>query len=227
MWKLEINTINNVSEYLDVIRKRGFVCCYRGQTQDWPLIPSLGRLKDRNFLDGLLEIEEEIVEKFTQYSYPYLENKSMSYFEYLIQAQHHGLPTRLLDFTSNPLIALYFAIEENISNTDGVVWGIDEFEQTKTPSINENKIIFYAPTHINNRIINQNSIFAVFPIKRNTEEIAPLETYNLRIFQKIIIPSNVKESIKNELNFLGINKMSIYPGIEGIVQKIKEELILK
>ncbi|QKF78601.1 hypothetical protein [Arcobacter defluvii] len=105
--------------------------------------------------------------------------------------------------------------------------GIDEIEQTKIPSINENEIVFYAPTHINNRIINQNSIFAVFPIKKNTEEIAPLKTYNLRIFQKIIIPSNIKESIKDELNFLGINKMSIYLGIEGIVEKIKEELILK
>jgi len=227
MWKLEINTINNVSEYLDVIRKRGFVCCYRGQTQDWPLIPSLGRLKNRKFLDGLLEIEEEIVEKFTQYSYPYLENKSISYFECLIQTQHYGLPTRLLDFTLNPLIALYFAVEENIFNSEGVVWGIDEFGQTKIPSIDEDNIIFYAPAHTNNRIINQNSIFAVFPIKRYTEEIIPLESYNLRIFQKIIIPSNIKESIKKELNILGINKMSVYPGIEGIVEKIKEELILK
>lgn len=227
MWELEINTINNISEYLTIIRRRGFLCCYRGQTKDWPLIPSLGRMKERKYLDGLLEIEEDIIEKFNQYSYPYFENKTMSYFEYLIQAQHFGLPTRLLDFTSNPLVALYFAVEENNLNSDGIVWGIDEFAQSKIPSINENEIIFYSPTHFNNRIINQNSIFAVFPVQKNTENITPLETYNLRIFQKIIIPSTLKESIKNELDFLGINKMSIYPGIEGIVSKIKEELFLK
>ncbi|MBL0587943.1 hypothetical protein JD496_19315 [Aeromonas caviae] len=44
-----------------------------------------------------------------------------------------------------------------------------------------------------------------------------------RFFLKITIPSSYKPSIKEELGILGVNKMSIYPGIDGVVEKIKEE----
>lgn len=224
---IQKKTATNISEYLALIRERGYSCCYRGQVEDWPLIPSISRLKDKLFIDGLLEVEEEIISKFRQYSYPYIENKKSSYFDLIIQSQHYGLPTRLLDFTTNPLIALYFAVEKNSNSKSGVVWAIDEFSEDKEPNLNLDEIVFYEPNHINERIINQKSVFAVFPLKRNTEEIEPLENQNMRILQKITIPFNSKEKIKDELNFLGINEMSIYPGMEGIVNQIRKDLILK
>ena len=56
-------------------------------------------------------------------------------------------------------------------------------------------------------------------------EIIPLEKRHVdhRFFLKITIPSSYKPSIKEELGILGVNKMSIYPGIDGVVEKIKEE----
>ncbi len=218
-------TIENISEYLSAVRERGHVVLYRGQAEDWPLIPSIGRVNIA-LLNGLLEVEEDIVKQLKRYGYPYFKNDISDETDWILHAQHFGLPTRLLDFTQNPLKALYFAVEDSISESDGVVWGLDDFYDSEPPILKDlDKVEFYTPSHINNRIIAQESVFAVFPLGRHDLEIVPLEERHVdhRFFLKITIPSSSKPSIKEELGILGINKMSIYPGIDGVVEKIKEE----
>ncbi|WP_346205279.1 FRG domain-containing protein [Aeromonas salmonicida] len=107
-------TIENISEYLSAVRERGHVVLYRGQAEDWPLIPSIGRVNIA-LLNGLLEVEEDIVKQLKRYGYPYFKNDISDETDWILHAQHFGLPTRLLDFTQNPLKALYFAVEDSIS----------------------------------------------------------------------------------------------------------------
>lgn len=216
-------TIKNVSEYLDVVRETHFPYCYRGQAQDWPLLPSIGRIIDTVGVD-MLTFEEDIIEKLQQYGFPYLKDNVPSYTDWILHAQHYGLPTRLLDFTTNPLKALYFAVEDE-SKTDGVVWSLDESGVRKFPSLDMKKIVFYHPVHINSRIVAQESVFAVFPLQKDEIEIVPLEERenDFRFFMKVKIPPVCKPKIKQELSILGINKMSVYPGIEGVIDKIKED----
>ena len=227
MSKLKPVTVTNISAFLNELRNNSFSMYFRGQEQDWPLIPSIGRISV-TVLDGLLEVEEGLIEGLQKYGYPFFKNDVTSYADWILHAQHHGLPTRLLDFTSNPLKALYFAVENSNSSTDGVVWGLDGFGVSEFPSLDLEKIEFYSPPHINSRITAQESMLAVFPLKKNTLAIVPLEEQEqekerYRLFNKIIIPSSSKAEIKKELSLLGINKMSVYPGIDGVIEKIKEE----
>lgn len=226
MKDLDIVTIKNISEFLDVLRRRGFASLHRGQAQDWPLKPSIGRL-DFSGNDGLLEIEESITSRLMQYGYPYFKSDADEYSDWILHSQHHGLPTRLLDFTTNPLKALFFAVDDDKCQGDGVVWSLDEFCTNRFPSLDLKKIEFYVPKHINIRITAQESAFAVFPLGKYDAEVISLENSDqtYRFFSKILIPSGLKKEIKDELSILGISKMTIYPGIEGVVEKIKEECI--
>lgn len=91
---------------------------YRGQgNAAWDITPSLFR---KNIM-----LEHELLMNAQNVLWKELKNAS-SYLEKLILLQHYGLSTRLLDVTTNPLVALYFACKEEKDNkgeeADGAVW---------------------------------------------------------------------------------------------------------
>ena len=96
---------------------------FRGMCGDWPLSTSLQRLNHP--IQTLKNIERAMFRNFKKYAYADLD-PSTSDWKWLAVAQHHGLPTRLLDWTFSPFVAMHFATNElDKMDKDGVIWMVN------------------------------------------------------------------------------------------------------
>ncbi len=106
--------INSFEDFHKALMKfSGKVVIFRGVTdaKEYKLIPKLGRIKFKA-KSGIITQEKELLRLFRERLRPYLEFVPSNEWEWLALANHHGLPTRLLDWTRNPLVAAYFAVEK-------------------------------------------------------------------------------------------------------------------
>lgn len=112
------------------------------------LIPSIGRLPSYAGKDPpkySLRLEKNLLHRFRRRAYPLVE-RSLTAGEAIFLARHHGLPSRLLDWTANALFALYFACRAH-EGENGRVWAmlrndedkydLDAFELAKRKSEHE------------------------------------------------------------------------------------------
>jgi hypothetical protein len=99
---------------------------YRGMGDArWPLLTSLDHLGGADPPHTKAGLEEFILRNFIRYSRPYLPTPHANEWELLVTAQHHGLPTRLLDWSYSPLVAAHFATLNRRRESDRVVWRLD------------------------------------------------------------------------------------------------------
>jgi FRG domain-containing protein len=97
---------------------------YRGSRKsNWPLLPKLYR--PHSTINELLSAEDEIREEFVRRAPGLTSYKPANAWEWYFLMQHYGAPTRLLDWTENPQIGLYFALKDSDGLHDAVVWVID------------------------------------------------------------------------------------------------------
>ncbi len=99
---------------------------YRGMSDArWPLLTSLDQLGGVNPPHTKAGLEEHLLRNFIRYSRPHLPQHPINEWELLITAQHHGMPTRLLDWSYSPLVAAHFATVNGQEQSDRVVWRLD------------------------------------------------------------------------------------------------------
>jgi len=99
---------------------------YRGSSKAAaPLLTSLDRLGGPDAPHTKAGLEEHILRNYIRYARPYLGSEASNDWEQLISAQHHGVPTRLLDWSYSPLVALFFATRPSSHVRDRAVWRLD------------------------------------------------------------------------------------------------------
>jgi hypothetical protein len=237
MKEIEINTLK---DFVGKITKRTIhprKILYRGQSEDLPLLPKIVR-NPILVKSEVNNIEKEMLKQFKLKATPFLEYKPLTDWEWLSIAQHHGLKTRLLDWTENALAALWFCVEKKPLDLRefGVVWELDTIlfdilvvtDSDKHPfEIEYTKILI--PPNITRRIIAQSGLFTVHKLVDKKKLCVPLEKNKKYIdsLTKIKIPCSKFDEIKKDLNQCGINSASMFPGLDGICSHLNEILSSK
>jgi hypothetical protein len=210
---------------------------YRGVTdQSFELIPSIGRNTKEGTHNDISSLEDDLMSEFKRLTVPLLKQPPKSDFEWLFLAQHYGLPTRLLDWTSNPLVALFFASEGD-DNKDGVIHYLphmvsDQYhlldyktadyntEAQKAPisvfalQPSQRKFIFVRPRYTDERYVNQKSVFSC-----PKDPFIPLEHTDKK---ELIVKGEWKGEIRKRLYTMGMSTSFVYPGLAGITSDIKK-----
>lgn len=210
--------IEKFEEYLllidSQIRIPNDIILYRGQSGNYPLLPSLFR--DSKKIDKAKEAK--IFDDFQRRSFLLIDREFKNDWEWLVYGQHFGLRTRLLDWTSNPLTALWFACsEENRMNDVSYVYIlrsnesmiIDIKRNTSPFAIKKTKIL--RPTINNPRIAAQIGWFTIHhkinsPLEKNLD-------YGVTALE---IPASSKRNFLKKLSSFGINHKTMYPDISGL-----------
>ena|SRR2546423_4228360 len=178
------------------------------------LVPKLGR-KGVRFLSPISVAEKEMLRLFKIYAAPYLPKHDLSDWELLAIAQHHGLPTRILDWSRNPLVAAYFAVEQEFRGDSAVyvLKGEMFIDIEKNSPFELKEVSKFIPAHITPRIASQSGLFTVHP--------EPNKPFNSPSIDKLIIAQSFRSKLKQILYRYGIHRASLFPGLDGIAGHIQ------
>lgn len=203
---------------------------FRGQEdKSWPLVPRAGRTD--YFLpqtDATANVQRDLgrFNDWRQRAVAYLDTLPTNDWECLAVAQHHGLATRLLDWTFNPLVGVFFACWER-PESDGCVYCYEPpaFINTDAMPLHAEIVgIGYIPRAISPRILNQRGAFTVHgpPTKQIEPEDHPFLP-DTKTLVRLDVPAALKGELLEHLDIYGVNRATLFPDIDGLCAHVNYE----
>ncbi len=190
---------------------------FRGQSSTWDLKPSAGR---GDSYDPLFE--ERVFRAFKKDArlYTSVHVPDTNDWDWLALGQHFGLPTRLLDWSMNPLVACYFALMSG-QGSDAVVlaYPLDEkqiVDPKSWPSPFEiDRVGFLFPSSLAPRISTQRGIFSVHPQPNVPWQPKEIDGH------RFTIPQEFRFVFQRKLFRLGVDPAHIWANLEGVCGSLK------
>lgn len=237
-------TVDSVTRYVRALSKLPAhrLHWFRGQTSiNYQLIPGLARRGKEWISDEAL-----LASRFRQNASALVPVAVRSEWDWLLLMQHYGVPTRLLDWTENPLASLYFAVvsmrERDTSRTNGCVLVLDpralNSEAYANTSLNDiptldvdKSLDEYLPSMVRDAA-NVRPPVAVLAMRMFPRLVAQSGVFTLvhrkatrldkinggRYVGRIIIPGTAKARIAGELAAMGVTRLSLFPELESVAR---------
>ena len=224
-------------EVADYVKEQdASILLYRGHSDAaWRLEPGLAR--DSAYEDD--GVEPNSYFSFVTKAGRLLEDRD-SGWSTIFTMQHHGLPTRLLDWSENFAVALYFAMKR--PRSEAAIWVLNPFKLNrktlgKEMVINPSDldadyfqcyirrthripadVVAFSPLRHNQRVFNQKSGFTL-----HDRLDVPLEELHPDVVKKFVIPDECFDDAKLFLDFSGVSEFSLFPDLDGLAREIKDD----
>ena len=226
-----MDEIINLSDLFHIFEDQtlGWIMYFRGQVRDWSLRPWLAR---ESVTEQERAKESECFERLAKIL------PKVNDWERATIAQHYGVPTRLLDWSENPLVGLYFALDDNnYDDEDGVIWVFEDktFVVSKVASIRDGsglrKLKYPRPyrawrdlqldiprTKVQRGTLTSQPDLSIDFDKQNFDQ-------KKQSLKKFIVPKESKIQLRKQLEILGVTEDRLFPDFLDIGNRRPTDLV--
>jgi hypothetical protein len=230
--------ISKLSEYMTYVEDLpNEFSLSRGQSKNYPLLPSALRQDESGNRKYSKRVIRNFLEQFKINSYQYMNTPwdIKNEIEWMLYAQHYGIPTKLMDFTTSHVVSLLFAVEKSFqdeSEDDAVVYFLNPSalnnqtkQQSQIVNISGDEAVsseghdgpfVVQGRKINSRVNAQKGLFVIF----QDDDKSLDGTFDDSVLRKLTIKSGYKKEILASLYSMGISFTHIYPELSSVAKDI-------